>query len=114
MPVDEDTDGYEEEFANEEHLTATKDGKGLSHMSSIERLNVGGRNTHRPIMNSQMHHYNGGNASSMAGSALRRVAPRARSTIQGASSSHYSRPSQQGAPFQSTGPRFAISPKQCK
>lgn len=74
-------------------------GGGLSNISSIERLHkMGGRNT------KLTHGFRQGNNSSMmmGGGSLR---ARARSTIAGP---------QANAPFQSSGPRFMSTPKQCK
>lgn len=72
-----------------------KFGRGLSHISSIERLH-GGRNSK---MTQAFTHKN----SSMVGRVSHRN--RARSTVTGP---------QANAPFHSSGPRFTTTPKQCK
>ena len=100
------------EDLNSPRGTAMKGG-GLSNVSSIER--IGGISRNRNMPGTELHHYAGGAHSSLAGSAMmRKHHERARSTINRGSSLSRPQVSQATAPFHSSGPRFAISPKQCK
>ena len=111
----EDYDGedYDQDIDVENRdLSISKTNKGgLSNISSIERLAGTGRN--RNALNTEMLHY-GGNSSLAGGSVMRKHHARARSTINRGSSLSGPQHSQAAAPFQSSGPRFAVRPKQCK
>jgi len=85
----------------------------MSAVSSLERLhNDGGRNAPRKVMATEMQHYPGGKMSSLTTTGMNRFHQRAKSTI---NRSYPTNTTMQGAaPFASSGPRFAQSPKQFK
>ena len=102
---DENGNGYGEE-------SGPNQPGSLSRNTSMERLP--GQTSRRKGPATELHHYGKGAESSLGGGTAMRRHPRARSTIHGSVKTYMPRTEQASAPFHSSGPRFALSPKQCK